>query len=207
MIIETLSIGPIKTNCYLAVCRQTQAAILIDPGWPDEAIGKAIAEHRAEVKYVLNTHAHWDHIGGNAHALALCGAPFGIHPDAIPMLRAKGGADLWGIPLPPSPEPTVMLQPGQLIEAGKLRFEVLYTPGHAPGHVSFYERKQGVLFDGDVLFKMGVGRTDLPGGDSETLMKTIHEQLLPLPDETMVYSGHGPVTTIGEERRYNPFLY
>ena len=206
MEIDQLSIGPIQTNCYLAMCKRTHEAVVIDPGWDDPRVPSAIERRQASVKYIVNTHAHWDHIGGNAALSRLTGAPLAIHPEALPMLRAKGGAVAWDIPLEPSPEPGVLLEPGTELIVGDLRLKILYTPGHAPGHISLYEADKGIVFDGDVLFNRGIGRTDLPGGDMPTLMKSIREVLFALPDETVVLSGHGPRTTIGDERLMNPWL-
>lgn len=206
MYVDVLPVGPIETNCYLATCRRTGQAVLIDPGWNDDSIRRAIAAHEAEVIYVLNTHAHWDHIGGNAAYITETGARFGLHEADLPLLHEKGGAGAWGIPLQPSPEPDFPLIPSHVIEVGALRFEVLFTPGHTPGHVSLYEADQKVIFDGDVLFRRGVGRTDLPGGDPATLAVSIREVLYRLPDDVTVYPGHGPATTIGEERRGNPWI-
>jgi hydroxyacylglutathione hydrolase len=204
--IDTLPVGPIRTNCYLVICKQTRASVIIDPGWDADRILAAVESRQADVKYVLNTHAHWDHIGANAQVIADTGACLALHPDDLPLLRAKGGADMWGILAQPSPEPSCLLKPGHVLEVGSLRFEVLYTPGHTPGHVSFYERGHNVIFDGDVLFRGGIGRTDLPGGNSHDLMNSIKSVLLRLSDDVTVYSGHGPVTTIGHERCDNPWL-
>lgn len=206
MHIDILPVGPLQTNCYLATCEDTGEALLIDPGWNDDRIQDAILARRADVKLVVNTHAHWDHIGGNAAYLRTTGAQFAIHPVELPLLEARGGAKLLNIAIPPSPVPDLLLEPGQSLEVGALRFEVLFTPGHTPGHVSLYEADQGVLFDGDVLFRRGIGRADLPGGDPRVLLHSIRDVLLSLPDEVTVYPGHGPQTTIGEERRLNPWL-
>ncbi len=206
MHIDRLSIGPIQTNCYVITCPETRQAAVIDPGWNDPAILKVVERREAQVKYLLNTHAHWDHIGGNAAMVRATGALLGIHPEALPMLRSRGGADKWLIPLENSPEPDLLLEPGQVLEVGTLRLAVLYTPGHAPGHVSFYEAAHRVVFDGDVLFNQGIGRTDLPGGSMEVLMRSIREVLFALPDDVRVLSGHGPETTIGSEKRHNPWL-
>lgn len=206
MDVDTIPVGPLQTNCYLVTCPQTGAAALIDPGWKDGAIGAAISARGADVRYVINTHAHWDHIGGNAHYVAATGARLAIHADDLPLLRRSGGAEAWGIPLQPSPEPDMLLEPGQVIEVGSLRFEVLFTPGHSPGHVSLYEAAQRALFDGDVLFRRGIGRTDLVGGDAGLLARSIRETLFALPDDVVVYPGHGPATTIGEERVHNPWM-
>lgn len=206
MIIKTLAVGPIQTNCYLVGCPQTLEGAVIDPGWGAPTI---LAEAKAvglKIAYVLNTHAHWDHVSANADVLEETKAQLAIHPEDLPLLRARGGADLWQIPVRPSPEPDIELAAGQIIQVGQLKMQVLHTPGHTPGHVSFYEADEGVIFDGDVLFKQGIGRTDLPGGDHHALMHSIREVLMALPPETVVYSGHGPMTTLGEERWANPWL-
>ena len=134
------------------------------------------------------------------------GAALALHPDDLPLLNAGGGAIFFGIQAPPIPDPAIRLETGQEIAVGELTLRVLHTPGHTPGHVTFYEPKEGAIFDGDVLFAQGIGRTDLPGGSYETLMRSIDEQLMTLPDDTIVYPGHGPATTIGRERASNPWL-
>ena len=206
MIIKTLAVGPIQTNCYIIGCAETFEGAVIDPGWDAPAILAEAEAAGLTIKYVLNTHAHWDHVSANADIIAASGAQLAIHSNDLPLLRARGGADLWGIPAKPSPEPDIELTDGQIISIGQLQLKALFTPGHTPGHVSFYEAEAGVVFDGDVLFKGGIGRTDLPGGDHQALMRSIREVLMELPSETVVYSGHGPATTIGEERRSNPWL-
>jgi len=206
MLIDRLPVGPLLTNCYLATCEETGKAVLIDPGWDDGSIRDAIASRRVEVEVVVNTHAHWDHIGGNAVFVRDTGAKLAIHALDLPLLDAKGGADLWNIPIRPSPKPDLLLQAGGVLEVGTLRFDVLFTPGHTPGHISLYEASAGVVFDGDVLFQQGIGRTDLPGGSTADLTRSIREVLYKLPDDTKVYPGHGDPTTIGEERRNNPWV-
>ena len=206
MIIKTLPLGPLQTNCYLIGCPHTHQAAVIDPAWDAPAILSAAQDEGLTIQYVLNTHAHWDHIAANADLIAATQAQLALHPDDLPLLRAKGGASLWGIPVKPSPDPDLELSDGQTLTLGKLELQVLHTPGHTPGHVSFYVAEAGVLFDGDVLFKQGIGRTDLPGGSYDALMTSIRDVLMKLPPETVVYSGHGPATTIGEERWSNPWL-
>lgn len=206
MDIDIISVGPIQTNSYLVTCRQTREALLVDPGWEDDAIQEAIDRRDAHVQYVANTHAHWDHIGGNARYVESTGAPLLMHEIDLPLLRQKGGAALWDIPLRPSPEPDRFLEEGDVLEVGDLRFEVLFTPGHTPGHISLYEADHRVLLDGDVLFRRGIGRTDLPGGDQNALYHSIRDVLFLLPDDVVVYPGHGEPTTIGEERDLNPWL-
>lgn len=206
MIVKQLPLGVIQTNCYIVGCEETGEGVVIDPG--DEA-GRVLAEVKTAgltIKYVLNTHAHFDHIMANADVVRATGAPLALHPLDLPLLRQRGGAGFFGMTAPASPEPDIELAEGDTIAFGRHTFEVLFTPGHTPGHVSFYERSQGIIFDGDVLFAGGIGRTDLPGGDYETLMESITEKLMTLPDDTVVCSGHGPVTTIGRERAGNPWL-
>ncbi|NDJ33135.1 MAG: MBL fold metallo-hydrolase [Chloroflexi bacterium] len=206
MLVDMLPIGPLPTNAYVVTCSQTRQAVIIDPGWPDPALMQTIENREAQVTYIVNTHTHWDHIGGNAAVAQATGAPLLLHAGALPLLRERGAGAAFGIELEPSPEPERFLEPGETLEVGALTFDVLFTPGHAPGHISLYSAGGGAVFSGDVLFNKGVGRFDLPGGSWPTLEKSIREVLFTLPDETVVYSGHGPKTTIGEEKLYNPFL-
>jgi len=206
MIVQTLILGLVQTNCYIVVCEATRRAAIIDPGWSAKAILETVASLKAEVDVILLTHAHFDHIGAVADLVDALHAPVAMHPLDLPLLRSDGGARLWGIPMRPVPEPARTLEHGQVIEVGELRFETRFAPGHTPGHVVFYLEKEKAAFVGDVLFQAGVGRTDLPGGDPDTLIASIQAQLLTLPDEVTVFSGHGPATTIGAERRTNPFL-
>lgn len=206
MIIKQLPVGQIGTNCYLAGCEQTKEGVVIDPGDEAERILAEVKALGLTIKYILNTHAHFDHIMANDPLVKALGVPLAIHPLELPLLRQNGGAALFGMFAPPSPEPEIQLAEGDTITFGSHTFQVLFTPGHTPGHVSFYEATVGIIFDGDVLFAGGIGRTDLPGGDYETLMASINHKLMVLPDETVVCSGHGPVTTIGRERTTNPWL-
>ena len=189
------------------MCEDTRKAALIDPGWSGDALFDLVTEQELDLVAILLTHAHFDHIAGAGALKQRSTAPVMAHPDARPYIKdAHHHASLWGIPMEPAPGPDADLSEGQVIEIGNSRIHVLHTPGHAPGHVSFHEPVSRSLFDGDVLFKEGIGRTDFPGGDYTLLMRTIQEKLLVLPDDTSVYSGHGPFTTIGSERRWNPFL-
>jgi hydroxyacylglutathione hydrolase len=206
LIIAALPVGMIQTNCYIAGCEETKEGVVIDPGGHPERILTEIERQGLTVKYILNTHAHFDHTDANGAIVAATGAPLAIHPKERSLLQDSGGAALFGLRADPSPPPDMALNDGDELKVGTLCFQVLHTPGHTPGHVCFYEPTEGVLFDGDVLFHQGVGRTDLPGGSWQQLMDSIQHVLYALPDETVIYSGHGPVTTLGQEKQVNPWL-
>jgi len=162
VIIHTIPVGITQTNCYIVGCEETQEGVVIDPGGHPKRILEAIEESGLAVRYVLNTHCHFDHMGANAEIVTATGAPLALHPAELPILQARGGAALFGVLARESPLPDVELEPGQVLEVGTLRFQVLHTPGHSPGGVTFYLEQEGAAFDGDVLFAAGVGRTDLP---------------------------------------------
>jgi hydroxyacylglutathione hydrolase len=206
MILSTVHVGITQTNCYVVGCEETRAGVVIDPGGHPERVLKAIEENDLTICYVFNTHCHFDHMGANAEIVAATGAPLALHPAELPILEARGGAALFGLPEVESPMPDVELEDGQVLEVGTLRFRVLHTPGHSPGGVTFYLEEEGVAFDGDVLFAGGVGRADLPGGDYGTMMRSIREVLFSLPDETVLYPGHMSKTTVGREKAHNPFF-
>jgi glyoxylase-like metal-dependent hydrolase (beta-lactamase superfamily II) len=206
MQILQLSLGPIQTNGFIAADDGAHEAAIIDPGGEAPRVLDALKERNWQARHILLTHAHFDHIGAVADLVEATGASLCIHPLELPLLRQSGGARLWGMHIRPCPEPDVLLEAGQMIEVGRLRFEVLFVPGHTPGHVAFYEAQAKAVFSGDVLFQDSIGRTDLPGGDHETLMRSLREVLLALPDDVTVCPGHGPLTTIGAERLSNPFL-
>lgn len=207
MNIEARSVGPLQTNCYLVACPETLDAVLIDPGWSGEVLAHLVRQRGVNLKAVLLTHAHFDHAAGAAALKQLTGAPLLAHADSRPLLKQNHHlAALWGFQIEPAPELDGELAEGELVKVGNLSLEVLLTPGHAPGHVCFHEPNHKVLFDGDVLFRQGIGRFDLVGGDRRLLKRSIQEVLMALPDDTAVYPGHGLPTTIGDERRQNPYL-
>ena len=206
MIIASLPVGLIQTNCYIVGCEETREGAVIDPGGHPERILAEVERHGLAIKYVLDTHAHFDHTDANGAIIRATGASLALHPEDRPLLEASGGAALFGMRADPSPPPDMELHDGDELKVGTLELKVLHTPGHTPGHVCFYEADEGVLFDGDVLFYRGIGRTDLPGGSWQQLLESIQGVLFALPDSTIVYSGHGPATTIGEEKRLNPWL-
>ena len=206
MIVKQLVVGPLQTNCYLAVCEETLEAVVVDPGDDSSLILGEIEANNYKVKYILNTHAHFDHVGANEALRKQLNAPLGLHPLDIPLLLQRGGASSFGMNTPANKEPDLELAEGMELKFGNHTLRVLLTPGHTQGHVSFIEEKEKVLFDGDVLFEGGIGRTDFPGGSMETLMHSIREVLFKLPDETIVCSGHGNPTTIAREKATNPWL-
>ena len=206
MIIRMLTLGAVETNCYIVGCEETRKGVIIDPCDEAEKILEIVEDEGLHIEYVLNTHAHFDHILANGPVVSATGAPLALHPLDLPLLRERGGASLFGIDAPRSPEPDMELEEGGIISFGTHNLEVLFTPGHSPGHVSFYEKQEGVLFDGDVVFAGSVGRTDLPGASTEVLMRSINEKIRPLPAETKLFPGHGPPTTLADELRHNPFL-
>ncbi|HEX6940102.1 MAG TPA: MBL fold metallo-hydrolase [Longimicrobiales bacterium] len=194
-------------NAYLAWAQGQNRAVAIDPGAGVDALAAAVGEAQLVLEAVLLTHAHIDHIEGIAELVRRTDAPVYLHPDARPWYdRAADQAAMFGVRVATPPPPTHALAHGQRLELGGARFEVRAAPGHASGHVVLYVAEAGVAFVGDVVFRGSIGRTDLPGGDFQQLMRSIREQILTLPDETVLYPGHGPETTVGHERVANPFL-
>lgn len=204
--ILTLPLGPIQTNCYVVADPAARTAVVIDPGAQAGRVLAALQQNSWTLTHVLLTHGHFDHIGAVAELVAATGAPVAAHPLELPLLRAKGGAPLFGMDIPACPEPTVLVEAGQTLRCGTLDFAVLFVPGHTPGHVAFYNAAAGAVFSGDVLFQDGIGRTDLPGGDYAALLHSIQAVLMSLPGATRVYPGHGPATTLAAEQHGNPFL-
>ncbi len=201
MELKTFTLTPFATNCYVVI--DGGEALVVDPGEPAPALLQAIEGLR--VPMIFNTHCHLDHSNGNAALVEATGAPLVCHADELPLLQAlpQQGA-MFGVPATPSPEPDRFTQPGEQITVGATTLEVRFTPGHSPGHVVLVG--DGFVLAGDTLFAGSIGRTDLPGGDTQTLLDSIQRELMSLPDDTIVYCGHGPATTIGEERHTNPFL-
>lgn len=203
--IQRLIVGELGANCYVLGCRSTGKGAVIDPGGDADAILSVIEESRLDVGLILNTHGHFDHFGANGPLKDATGAAILIHRADAEALTSDQ-ARLWGLlPLRASSPPADRyMDDGELIEVGEARLEVRHTPGHSPGGVCLVG--DGVVFTGDTLFGGSVGRTDLPGGSEATLIRSIRTQLLTLGDDTVAYPGHGETTTIGYERRHNPFL-
>jgi glyoxylase-like metal-dependent hydrolase (beta-lactamase superfamily II) len=211
MTLEILSfpLGMTMTNAYIVADPETQKAVVIDPGYDGDYLRQQLNQNGWQLQAVWLTHAHFDHIGGVGALVAddHSAPPVALHADDLPLWEAKGGSTYFGLDdVDPGPRPSIDLVHGQVLSLGNFLFEVRHAPGHSLGHVMFYCARAGALFCGDVIFQGSIGRTDLPGGDFQTLIDSINSQVLTLPDETRLLNGHGPETTVGRERVYNPFL-
>jgi len=207
MILEMLTVGPFQENCYIIGDEQTGIGALVDPGDEAARIALAVEQTGLDIGQIIITHAHIDHVGAVAALADEYACPVLMHAEAEPMLQQlPTQAMMMGLRFGKVPTVDRHLEDEEVLEVGGLRLRSLYTPGHAPGHLAFYLEDEGLVLSGDALFAGSVGRTDLFGGDMDLLMRSINERLLTLPDETRVLSGHGPETTIGEERAHNPFL-
>ncbi len=207
MILEKLTVGPFQENCYIVGDEASGTGVLFDPGDEAARISLAVERTNLEIAQIVITHAHIDHVGAVVALVDEYSCPVLMHAEAEPMLKQiPNQALMMGLRFGKVPAVDGYIEDGEILEVGALRFEALYTPGHAPGHLALYAADEGLVLSGDALFAGSVGRVDLPGGSMEVLMQSINERLLVLPDTTAVHSGHGPETTIGEERAHNPFL-
>ncbi len=206
MIIEQLPVGPLQANCYVVADDTSRQAAVVDPGGDGPRILAVIERLRLRVGLIVLTHTHFDHVGAVGVLRAATGAPIAVHETELEGLRAaKERAKLFaGLDIDESPDPDRFLHDGEILQIGDHPLTVVATPGHSPGHVTLVG--DGFALVGDVVFAGGIGRTDLPGGDYAVLMESIARRILTLPDETILYPGHGPATTVGRERRTNPFL-
>ena len=207
MIFETIVVGELGVNCYLLADSETKEGVVIDPGGEAERILAAVGNSGIRVLSVLNTHGHFDHIGGNRRVAEATGAKLSINREDEPFLtRASTSARMYGLKAEDSPPPSSYLAEGDTVRFGRHEIRVIHIPGHSPGGSCFYLEKEGILISGDSLFADSIGRTDLPGGSQALLVSSIRAKILTLPEATRVFPGHGPSTTVGHEKRHNPYL-
>jgi Zn-dependent hydrolases, including glyoxylases len=205
VIIKQMGVGPLMANCFIVGCEETKKGVVIDPGDDVDRILVGISEEQLTITKILNTHGHFDHVGGNQRLKEVTGAPICIHTDDAPMLEhVSSSAAAFGMRVNNSPKADETLNDDDIIKFGNLELKVLHTPGHSPGGVSF--SAPGVVFVGDTLFAGSIGRTDFPGGSYDQLIASVKNKLFTIDEKTIVYTGHGPETTIGDEKRTNPFF-
>lgn len=203
--IAGLPIGLFESICYLVYDEAAGEGIVVDPGGDTTPLLGELKRRNLKLKYILNTHGHIDHIAANAYLISATGAPLGLHPDDRDLLAQGGGAGWFDLACVPSPQPTLDLVDGLILEVGTLHLQVLHTPGHTPGSICLYIPEDNTLLTGDTLFKGSVGRTDLPGGNARALTASLR-RLITLPPQTTLYPGHGPASTLEIELRTNPWL-
>lgn len=208
MILDRTVVGPLQVNCFVVGDEETREAIVIDPGDAPRQVLALLHKHGLSLKTILCTHAHFDHVLGLREVQKATSARVLLHLADLPILHSvPGQARLWlGQEVEKPPEPDGFLSEGDIVRAGSVELRVLHVPGHSPGSIALVNNDDKVVFTGDALFAGSIGRTDIPGGDFDTLMDSIYDKLLSLPDAYQVYPGHGSPTTIGQERRANPFL-
>jgi len=204
MILRKMELGDFGSNCYLVGDEDTKEGMIIDPGDDGSSIMKQVKALGLSIKIIVLTHSHIDHVGGLADVKKATGAVIAIHENEAPFLLKQPRLMEFMPPTPPSPPADRLLKDGDMIKVGKLKFKVLHTPGHTSGGICLLG--DGVVFTGDTLFNFSIGRADFPGSDYDQEMQSIRSKLMTLPDETRVYPGHGPATTIGTERKGNPFI-
>ena len=205
LLVHQLSVGPLQVNCFVVACQRTREAMVIDPGEDGPRILQLAESNGYQVKKIVNTHGHFDHIGANQPVKEATGAVLMMHEADLPLLQnARNHAQAYGLTVSPSPDPDKFLNEGDVFSVGEQSFSIFHVPGHSPGSICLLSN--GHLFVGDVLFAGSVGRTDLPGGDFDALIEGVREKLFRLPAETIVHPGHGSDTTIGREKQMNPFV-
>ena len=209
MEIKQFTFNPFAENTYLV--SSGKKAMIIDPGMYDrqenEILVKFVLESELEMIHLINTHCHIDHVFGNEFIARKYGLELEIHKDEIPVLNiVPQVAQAYGLKYTPSPDPKIFLEPGKTIKLGDSNWEIRYVPGHAPGHIILIEHSEKVIIAGDTIFERSIGRTDLPGGNHDTLINKIKSEILTLPDDFIIYPGHGNSTDVGSEKTSNPFL-
>ncbi len=210
-----MTLGLIQANCFILGCRKTREAVVVDPGDEPERILVSLAKNDLNLKYIINTHGHFDHIGGNKKLKEITEASIMIHDFDRDLLRqSSNSASTWGIKSEETPSPDIILQDGEIVKFGLHELKIIHTPGHTKGGISIYseffskldtKKNKKVLFVGDTLFAGSIGRTDLPGGNLKVLLSSIHNKLFTFDDDVVVYPGHMHSTTIGKEKLTNPF--
>jgi len=207
MIHEILPVGPLQCNCSVIGDESTREAMVIDPGDEIEDVLALVRKHNLEVKQIVITHAHIDHVGGAMKLRAVTGAPILLNQNDYALLKMLDAQAAWiGVAPPGDVEIDHSVGHGETLRTGALSANVLYTPGHTEGSICLYFPAERKLIAGDTLFAGSIGRTDLPGGSFKKIINSLHERVLALPDDTIVVPGHGPITSIGVERETNPFL-
>lgn len=207
LIVEKLSLGPLETNCFVIADSNCNDCIIIDPAWDANKIIGLVNNRHWNLQSIWLTHAHFDHFGALGSIMkSYPNLPLGLHIMDLKLYEAGGGATTWGVPIDNSHQPTIWFDKIKTLNVGEHNFSVLFVPGHSPGHVAFLAANSNLLFGGDVLFQQGIGRTDLYGGDHTQLINSIKMHFLTLPDDTIVYPGHGSNTTISAEKQYNPYI-
>jgi hydroxyacylglutathione hydrolase len=205
LIIREIVVGPIGANCIILGCEKTLKAVVIDPGDEGDKILEQLTKDKLTLEYIINTHGHFDHVGANKRLKEVTDADILIHKEDAPMLgHLEEMAKSFGMRMENSPPADKTIADGDKISFGEISLNVIHTPGHSPGGVSLHT--DGLVVAGDTLFQGSIGRTDLPGGDFNTLISSIKNKLYKLDDKTKVYTGHGPSTEIGLEKKFNPFL-
>ena len=205
MILQTVVVGPLSENCFVIGCEATKTGAIIDPGDEAAQIIRIVEKQALEIKYILLTHGHIDHLAVLQKLKEKYQAEFLMHQDDLLLVKnASMQAAMFGLPDPGAPTPDRFLAEGDTVTLGKLSINILHTPGHSPGSITFFVDDK--LFVGDLIFSGSIGRTDLPGGNYEQLIQSVENKIFTLPDATVIFPGHGPATSAGTEKRYNPFF-